>query len=209
MGFGEILLGTALGTAGTIFSARQANRFAERMSSTAHQREVEDLRKAGLNPMLSANRGASSPPPTAADVVGGIQRGVSTALQAKQVEAGIELTREQARLARVQAADIENTAASGRLRGLSLAAELQQMTLDQQKELFPKALAKAQEEVRLTASSANRMQLLADLAKMEKEGTAKNIAEFEKRIGEMGPGVRFFIELVKLVRGVHSADRGF
>lgn len=59
------ILDLAGGIATSAFNVSQQranNRFQRDMSNTSHQREVEDLKKAGLNPILSANHGAATPP---------------------------------------------------------------------------------------------------------------------------------------------------
>jgi len=174
--------------------AREQMEFQERMSNTSHRREVNDLRAAGLNPILSAGGSGASSPSGASiamqnpntDLAKGVQAASSSAVAYREKKATLDLLEQQS----------QKTA--GDARASNANASMKMMENDVMRTLYNNGTLRTVAEAQASSALSNARLLNAQ------EAYATNTEAFEK---DMGPKTRYIRFLLESLGGAKSLSK--
>lgn len=162
--------------------AREQMSFQERMSSTAAQRSVEDYRKAGLNPGLAYDRGASSPSGAATTIGDSVSQGINSAQSARAAVQQLRIAKEQH----------DETIRNTRANTVKTLTEAQNQVAqgDLLKQQFTFNALNQPVDLRMRTSAALLNELL--------QPGARNQAKWDELLGIAGPGLSSAGQVLKL-----------
>lgn len=196
---------------------REQMQFQERMSNTSYQRAVEDMKKAGINPMLSTKMGgASTPPGSMPQIQNAAGQAISSAVQGAGIvrEAqGIQQSRAQTDNINAQTNKVKSETMEKELNSAFLAAQLKKLGYDSEAvkaALLGIASESYEKEGRMKAN-LDEGGFEADVKKRKAEATrtqldinrAKSESEF---YGDTwGEGSPYIKSLMGIIKGLSSA----
>jgi len=196
------LAGGLLGNIGRTEAASAQQAFQEKMSGTAFQRQIADLKAAGINPMLAAKLGGASTPPGAMpqimDVVtpalSSAQQMQGTQTQAAVGEQQVQLSKEQQQVAVETGKKIAQETLNARTQGDVIAMTVRQLKANTR--LLDAQTAVSEANARLIAKQIEKTRAEAVLLNID----AASMQELEKALGASNPTFKLFDRVLKILR---------
>lgn len=144
---------------------REQMEFQERMSNTAYQRAMEDMRLAGLNPMLAAKVGGASSP---AGAMPQVENAVSVGMSSAQQALGMAQTVQQVKMSQAQTEKI-----------MAEKAKIESETYDKD---FNKTVVEQLNELRRSQASLSGQKQLTEIQENDLRAINRRIRELELQL---------------------------